>query len=206
MRWGWRSPPKGAATVRRLIPGALGWEDKATAGMSAREVAAVKRSLAKMYENLTASASRPTAPRLDARASRLRRCPRAARRAPGHRPDPRSSCRRCKVPMALTSAFAEAVTPSIASLAGLSGGAPPSRRVVSSRISRPETRGCRPSTAAVRSCFPTVARDSRRRRPNERAAATASPGVRSLSGLRPSSSRACRRDARASGRSGCASR
>ncbi len=44
---------KGAATVRRLIPSALGWEDRATVGMSAREVAAVKRSLARMYENLT---------------------------------------------------------------------------------------------------------------------------------------------------------
>jgi DNA-binding MarR family transcriptional regulator len=46
--------PKGAALVRRLIPSALGWEDKATAGMSPKEVAAVKRTLAKMYENLTA--------------------------------------------------------------------------------------------------------------------------------------------------------
>jgi DNA-binding MarR family transcriptional regulator len=45
---------RGTATVRRLIPSALGWEDKATVGMSPREVAAVKRSLAKMYENLTA--------------------------------------------------------------------------------------------------------------------------------------------------------
>ena len=46
--------PKGAAVVRRLIPSALGWEDKATAGMSPKEVAAVKRTLARMYENLTA--------------------------------------------------------------------------------------------------------------------------------------------------------
>ena len=47
--------PKGAAMVRRLIPSALGWEDKATTGMSPKEIAAVKRTLAKMYENLTAT-------------------------------------------------------------------------------------------------------------------------------------------------------
>ncbi len=46
--------PKGAAVVRSQIPSALGWEDKATAGMSPKEVAAVKRTLARMYENLTA--------------------------------------------------------------------------------------------------------------------------------------------------------
>jgi DNA-binding MarR family transcriptional regulator len=45
---------KGAATVRRLIPSALGWEAKATTGMSPKEIAAVKRTLARMYENLTA--------------------------------------------------------------------------------------------------------------------------------------------------------
>jgi hypothetical protein len=37
-----------------LIPSALGWEAKATSGMSPKEIAAVKRALAKMYENLTA--------------------------------------------------------------------------------------------------------------------------------------------------------
>ncbi len=46
--------PKGAAMVRRLIPSALDWEDRATTGMSPKEIAAVKRTLAKMYENLTA--------------------------------------------------------------------------------------------------------------------------------------------------------
>ncbi len=46
--------PKGASLVRRLIPSTLGWEDKATAGMPASEVTAVKRSLTKMYQNLTA--------------------------------------------------------------------------------------------------------------------------------------------------------
>ena len=44
--------PKGSAAVRRLIPSALGWEAKATAGMTTKEVATVKRLLAKMYENL----------------------------------------------------------------------------------------------------------------------------------------------------------
>jgi DNA-binding MarR family transcriptional regulator len=47
--------PKGASVVRRLIPSALAWEDRATAGMSAKEVAGLKRSLAKMYENLAAT-------------------------------------------------------------------------------------------------------------------------------------------------------
>jgi DNA-binding MarR family transcriptional regulator len=46
--------PKGAAMVRRLIPSALDWEDRATTGMSPKEIAAVKRTLAKMHENLTA--------------------------------------------------------------------------------------------------------------------------------------------------------
>jgi DNA-binding MarR family transcriptional regulator len=47
--------PKGASVVRRLIPSALAWEDRATAGMSAKEVVGLKRSLAKMYENLAAT-------------------------------------------------------------------------------------------------------------------------------------------------------
>ena len=96
-RGGGGADVKGAATVRRLIPSALGWEDRATVGMSAREVAAVKRSLARMYENLT---SRELVARegfgLAHEPSRFGDAHRAAHRSRGAHPDPRPSCPGCR--------------------------------------------------------------------------------------------------------------
>ncbi len=43
--------PKGRALVRRLIPIAKGLEQKASAGLSAKELAVMKRLLGRMYEN-----------------------------------------------------------------------------------------------------------------------------------------------------------
>jgi len=43
---------KGSAVVRRLVPSALGWEERATFGLSAKELATVKRLLSRIYDNL----------------------------------------------------------------------------------------------------------------------------------------------------------
>jgi MarR family transcriptional regulator, organic hydroperoxide resistance regulator len=45
--------PKGRALVRRLIPIAKGLEQKASAGLSAKELAVIKRLLGRMYVNLS---------------------------------------------------------------------------------------------------------------------------------------------------------
>src|SRR5262245_53637563 len=47
--------PKGRALVLRLIPIAQDLERKASAGLSAKELAVVKRLLGRMYGNLTAA-------------------------------------------------------------------------------------------------------------------------------------------------------
>jgi DNA-binding MarR family transcriptional regulator len=47
--------PKGKALVRRLIPIAQALERKASAGLSAKELAVIKRLLGRMYGNFAAS-------------------------------------------------------------------------------------------------------------------------------------------------------
>jgi DNA-binding MarR family transcriptional regulator len=45
--------PKGRALVRKLIPIAIGLEQKASSGLTAKELAEAKRLLVRMYDNLT---------------------------------------------------------------------------------------------------------------------------------------------------------
>lgn len=50
-----RLSPKGAAVVRRLVPVALDLQRKALVGIPANELAAIKRSLRRVYANLAAA-------------------------------------------------------------------------------------------------------------------------------------------------------
>lgn len=47
--------PKGRALVKKLIPVAFGLEDTAAAGISAADLAQIKKTLRKIYANLTAA-------------------------------------------------------------------------------------------------------------------------------------------------------
>jgi len=48
-----RLSPKGRALLDRLIPAALGFEDIVSAGVARKDLAVVKRSLRRMYANMT---------------------------------------------------------------------------------------------------------------------------------------------------------
>jgi DNA-binding MarR family transcriptional regulator len=67
-----RLAPKGAAILARVIPDAIALERTAIAGVSARDLAVVRRSLRRMYQNLASSAgvsARAEAPALRASAA-----------------------------------------------------------------------------------------------------------------------------------------
>ena len=53
VKWWWRCQREGRAQVERLIPIAKKLEKTASAGLSAKEQAVVKRALRRMYANLT---------------------------------------------------------------------------------------------------------------------------------------------------------
>jgi DNA-binding MarR family transcriptional regulator len=52
-----RLTDKGAAALARLIPRAIAAERRAIAGVPAKDLAVVRRSLRRMYENLAGSSS-----------------------------------------------------------------------------------------------------------------------------------------------------
>src|SRR5262249_39341155 len=109
-----RLTPKGAAILARVIPHAIALERTAIAGVPAKDLGVVRRSLRRMYQNLASSAGiseRTAAPAsrgsaASAASSRRRRkggrprcgCGRPPPLPGGPSPPPRWPCRGCREP------------------------------------------------------------------------------------------------------------